>query len=102
MTTVDLTRAELEAEITEKSEDLLAFVRSRDILFNRVIEVRDNSKSKLMPMHEWAGTHALMNSFDVYINNVQRLVDELKALRESAPPEPPRLRVVRNDDEQGS
>lgn len=99
---MDLTRLELELEISEKSADLQAFLKSRDILFNRIVEVRDNSKSKLMPLHEWAGSHAMMNSFDVYINNISRLVDELKALREDAPPEQPKLRLVRNDDEQGS
>lgn len=99
---MDLTRLELEEELAEKQADLLALIKSRDILYVRVVEVRDNSKSRLMPLHEWAGAHALMNSFDVYINNIQRLVDELKALRENAPPEPPMLRLVRNDDEQSS
>lgn len=99
---MDLTRLELEQEITEKSADLQAFIKSRDVLMVRVVDVRDHSVSKLMPLHEWAGTHALMNSFDVYINNIQRLVDELKALRENAPPEPPMLRLVRNEDEQSS
>lgn len=99
---MDLTRQELDEEIAEKQADLLAFIKSRDILFNRVVEVRDNSKCKLMPMHEWAGTHSLMNSFDVFINNMTRFLDELKALREGTPPEAPLLRLVRNDDEQGS
>lgn len=99
---MDLTRLELEEEIAEKSGDLRSFVESRDVLFKRIIEVRDHSKSKLMPLHEWAGTHALMNSYDVFINDLTKLVDELKALRSNEPPEPPMLRLVRNDDEQGS
>jgi hypothetical protein len=96
---MDITRKELEEEIAEKSADLQTLLRARDVIWTRCIEVRDHSKSRLTPFHEWAGTHSLMNSFDVFINNATRTVEELQALRENAPPESPRLRVVRNDDE---
>lgn len=96
---MDITREELEKEVAEKTADLLAFTQARDVLMRRCIEVQDSEhKSRFMPMHEWAGTHALMNSFDVFINNVTRTLDELRALRDNAPPETPRLRVVRNDE----
>lgn len=95
---MDLTRQELDVEIAEKSADVQAMLQSRDILWNRVIEVKDNSKSKLMPFHEWAGVHSLMNSFDVFIHNAEKVVEELKALRDNTQEEP-RLRLVRNEDE---
>lgn len=87
----------MEAEIAEKSEDLQTLIKAHDILLTRCIEVRDNSKSKLTPFHEWAGTHALMNSLDVFIHNATRTVEELKALRDETP-ETPTLRIVRNDE----
>ena len=97
---MDFTRTELEAEIKEKSEDLQALLRSRDILFGRCVEVRDNSKSRLMKFSEWAGSHALMNTFDLVINSATRILEELKELRDNTQ-EPPRLRIVK-DDEQGT
>lgn len=95
---LDITRAELDKEIIEKSADLNTLVQARDLIWKRCIEVRDNSGSKFIPFHEWAGVHALMNSFDVFINNATRTLEELQALRGNAPPEPPRLRIVRNNE----
>lgn len=94
---MDLTRRELEEEIAEKSGDVQALLQSRDILFKRIVEVRDTSKSKLTPLHEWAGSHALMNTFDIVINAAEKLVDELRDLRDSTKEEP-RLRIVRDDE----
>lgn len=93
-----MTQRELDEEIAEKSADVQALKQAYDVLFRRVVECRDNSKSQLTPFHEWAGTHALMNSFDVFINNASRTLEELKAMRENITPEPPALRIVRNDE----
>lgn len=94
---MDLTKRELDAELAEKMADVNALLQSRDILFKRIVEVQDSSKSKLMPLHEWAGAHALMNTFDIVINAAERVVDELKALRDNVKEEP-RLKIVRNDE----
>lgn len=96
---LEFTRQELESEIAEKQADLQSLVAARDLLWNRCVEVRDNSKSRLSPFHEWAGTHALMNSLDVFINDATRLVDELKEALSGIPPEPPRLKLVRNEEQ---
>jgi hypothetical protein len=94
---MELTRRELDEELAEKQADVQALLQSRDILFKRIVEVQDTTKSKLMPLHEWAGAHALMNTFDIVINAAEKLVEELKALRDNTKEEP-RLRIVRNDE----
>lgn len=94
---MDLTKRELDAEIAEKSADVQALLQSRDILFKRIIEVQDSTQSKITPLHEWSGAHALMNTFDIVINAAERMLEELKALRDNVKEEP-RLRIVRNDE----
>jgi len=94
---MELTSRELEEELAEKKADVQALLQSRDILFKRIVDVQDSSKSKLTPLHEWAGAHALMNTFDIVINAAERVVDELEALRDNVKEEP-RLRIVRNDE----
>ena len=92
-----MTQRELDAEIAEKSADVHALKQAYDVVFRRVIEVRDNTKSQITPFHEWAGTHGLMNTLDVLINVATRTLEELKAMRDNAVPEPT-LRIVRNDE----
>ena len=94
---IEMSREELEKEVAEKVQDLQALTQSRDILMNRILYVRDHTQGKILPFNEWAGTHALMNSFDVFINNATRLVEDLKKVLEEKAPEAPRLRIVRND-----
>ncbi len=92
-----MTAKELDAEIAEKSADLHALKQAHDILHRRCIEVRDQSKSLLTPFHEWAGTHALMNSLDVFMNVASGTLEELKSLRANATQEPA-LRIVRDNE----
>lgn len=94
---MELTRRELDAELAEKLADVNALLQARDILFKRIVEVQDSSKSKFMPLHEWSGAHALMNTFDIVINAAERVVDELEALRDNTKEEP-RLTIVRKDE----
>ncbi len=95
---MNLTRKELNDELAEKTADLQTLIQARDLISKRCFEVRDNSTSKLMPFHEWAGTHAIMNSLDVFINNATRLVEELQVLRDNAKPDSPKLRIVRDNE----
>jgi hypothetical protein len=99
---MELTRSQLISELTEKQKDLEEFTKARDICWNRLVEVRDSSTSKLMPIHEWAGAHAVMNTFDVVLHNMEKLVEELKAVLNQTVEEKPRLRLVKEEDEQGS
>lgn len=96
---LEMTREELEAEVAEKQADLQALLQSRDIIWQRCVQLQEHSKSRLTPFQEWAGTHALMNSFDVFIHAAERLVEELKGALAGLPPEPLRLRIVRNDEQ---
>jgi hypothetical protein len=83
---------ELRAELDEKSRDLDAFVRARDIVRHRVVEVRD-SKSKLTPLPDWSGTDAVLGSLDLAIHAMERTIEELKVLLQKAV-ESTKLRVV--------
>lgn len=94
---MELTKRELEIELAEKQADVKALIQSRDILYNRIVEVRDTTQCKILPLHEWSGAHALMNTFDIAISAAERLVEELMALRDNTKEEP-RLRIVRNDE----
>jgi hypothetical protein len=96
----DVSRTDLDHEIAETEADLLAFQRAYDTLLARCVESRDTTKPRILeiPIQDWAGTHAVMNSLDVFINNIRRVLEELKDLREGTPPEPPRLRLVRENE----
>lgn len=83
-------RAELEAEISEKSEDLKAFSAARELVRNRVREVQD-SGSRLTPLPQWSGTDAVLGSLDLAIHSMERTLDELREMLKKAPPA---LRVI--------
>jgi hypothetical protein len=79
--TVEISIIELQAEIDEKSRDLLAFLRAREIIRNRLFEVKD-SQSKLTPLPYWSGTDAVLGSLDLAIHSMERTITELKDLRD--------------------
>lgn len=92
-----MTREELDKEMAEKAEDLEVFTRARNLLYQRVVYVKDHSTSSITPLHEWAGTHAIMNTLDVVIHNMERMLLELKAIvPESVKPQ---LRLVTNAED---
>ena len=90
------TKAQVSAELDEKSRDLVAFCRAREIIRARVLEVTD-SNSYLTPLPNWSGTDAVLGSLDLAIHSMERTIDELKALLASLPTER-HLRVVGEDD----
>lgn len=91
-------RTELEAEISEKSEDLKAFSTAREIIRHRVRTVVD-SQSKLTPLPEWSGTDAVLGSLDLAIHSMERTLDELRELLKKAPPT---LRVIDGGEQEES
>lgn len=92
-----VTKEELDKEISEKVEDLEAFTKARDLLYQRVLYVQDHSTSNITPLHEWAGTHAIMNTLDVVIHNMERMLAELKAIVPQTIK--PQLRLVTNAED---
>lgn len=90
----ELSLAELEAEIDEKSKDLHAFLSAREIIRARVLEVKD-STSRLTPLPEWSGTDAVLGSLDLSIHAMERTIEELRQLHavytKATPPVPLRL-----------
>ena len=94
---MNFTRAQLEAEIEEKTRDLQAFQEARDIVRRRVLEVAD-SQSPLTPLPKWSGTDAVLGSLDLSIHAMERTLEELKALLEQTYP---RLTLL-NGGEEGS
>ena len=71
---------ELEAEIQEKSLDLVAFQEARRIIRKRVLEVKD-SESPLTPLPAWSGTDAVLGSLDLAIHAMERTLDELLEMK---------------------
>lgn len=89
----EFSRAELLAEIDEKSKDLDAFIKARDLVRARVLEVSD-SPSKLTPLPHWSGTDAVLGSLDLVCHSIERTLSELHVLLETSEPEKPNLRVI--------
>jgi hypothetical protein len=78
---MELDILELESELKEKSEDLRAFIDAREIIRNRVLDVRDSQyKSSLTPLPEWSGTDAVLGSLDLCIHAIEHTLEELKQL----------------------
>ena len=77
------TIAEVQAEIDETSKDLESFVRAREIIRLRVVEVKD-SQSKLTPLPYWSGTDAVLGSLDLAIHAMERTLEELRSLLQMA------------------
>lgn len=92
-----MTREELKAEIAEKSEDLDAFVRARDIIRARVLAVTD-SQNKLTPLPNWSGTDAVLGSLDLSIHAMERTLAELRDWLEAVEESQPALRLVTNEE----
>jgi hypothetical protein len=78
-------RAELEAEIGEKTLDLNAFVAAREIIRRRVLEVADSSGT-LTPLPTWSGTDAVLGSLDLSIHAMERTIGELREMLKKATP----------------
>ncbi len=93
---MDMTREELRAEIDEKTEDLDAFVRARDIIRARVQAVAD-SQNKLTPLPNWSGTDAVLGSLDLSIHAMERTIEELRMWLKSVEDSRPALRLVDNE-----
>lgn len=93
---MDMTREELRAEIDEKTEDLDAFVRARDIIRARVQAVAD-SQNKLTPLPNWSGTDAVLGSLDLSIHAMERTIEELRMWLKRVEDSRPALRLVDNE-----
>lgn len=87
-------RAQIIAEIAEKSADLTAFSEAREIIRRRVMEVKDSS-CQLTPLPNWSGTDAVLGSLDLAIHAMERTLDELRHLLQVSPPERPVLQLVK-------
>lgn len=79
----ELSIAELNAEIEEKTADLKAFSKARALIRERVLEVQD-SQSRLTPLPRWSGTDAVLGSLDLAIHAMERTINELKELKKKA------------------
>jgi len=82
---MNLNVSDLKAEIQEKTLDLEAFTRARELIRARVLEVKD-STSPLTPLPNWSGTDAVLGSLDLAIHSMERTLAELAVMLESARP----------------
>jgi len=96
---MEVTLEELLAEIEEKSKDLEAFTKARELIRNRVLEVSD-SKSRLTPLPSWSGTDAVLGSLDLSIHAIERTLVELNACRKTVEATRPLLRLVGSNEEE--
>lgn len=94
---MNLSRSELLAEIDEKTKDLDAFSRARDLVRARVLEVQD-SACQLTPLPNWSGTDAVLGSLDLACHAIERTLEELRALLNKVDSERPSLRVIAGGD----
>jgi hypothetical protein len=85
MSILPFTREFLEKELAEKTADLRAFSRAREIVRNRVLEVKD-STSPITPLPNWSGTDAVLGSLDLAIHAMERTIMELNVALTQAPP----------------
>jgi hypothetical protein len=99
---VELTRKQVLREIEEGEKDLSVFIRARDEVRRRVVEVTD-SPPRLLPFVEWSGTYAVLGTLDLACHAIERTLEELRQAVGKVP-EKPALRLVKEeeDDEQGS
>ena len=86
-----LTREQLNAEIQEKEEDLRVFTEAFDLIYKRYIHSQDSMVSSI-PLHNWSGTHAVLNTMEVVIHHMERVLEEFKAMKPAD--ERPKLRLV--------
>lgn len=82
-------------EIREIQLDLEAFVRARDIIRARVIEVKDQVR-QLTPLINWSGTDCVLGGLDLSIHAMERTLEELKQI-EKAMSHDRKFRVVERD-----
>lgn len=75
-----LSRSHIVHELEEHERDLQAFVGAYNMIHRRVLEVKD--EGRLMKLVEWSGTSAVMGSLELSIHAVERVVGELRSLRE--------------------
>jgi hypothetical protein len=94
-----VSRAQLVAELEEKTADLKAFSEAREIIRRRVLEVKD-SKCELTPLPHWSGTDAVLGSLDLSIHAMERTLAELHFLLEhDSEGQRPALRLVKEHHE---
>jgi hypothetical protein len=79
-----LNRAEVQAEIEEKSRDLAVFLQARDLIRKRVLDVKD-SQSRLTPLPYWSGTDAVLGSLDLACNAIEHTLEDLRRLLPTLP-----------------
>lgn len=91
-----LNRAELKAEIEEKTRDLEVFIEARRLIRERVLELQD-SPTKLTPLPYWSGTDAVLGALDLSIHAMERTIAELHEWLRVEELASPTLRLVTND-----
>lgn len=78
----EISLQQLNASIEEMRLDLQAFMRAREIIRTRVVEVKD-SQNPFTPLTKWAGTDAVLGSLDLSIHAMERTISELVEFRKA-------------------
>lgn len=96
-----LSLQDLEREIQETKRDYEAFWNARRILRDRVQEQVDHPVGpRYLPTTvEWSGTAGSLGVLDLAVHALERTLVELQEMKKNAKPEPPRLQIVRSEDD---
>jgi hypothetical protein len=84
-----LTKEQLDLEILEKEADLAAFRKAYDLIHTRMRATEDSPTHLVTPLYQWSGAVGLKFIMEPLLNNMQHLLDELKALRREQFPDDP-------------
>ena len=96
-----LSLQDLEREIEETQKDFDAFWNSRRILRDRVQDQVDHPVGPryLPTIVEWSGTSGALGVLDLAVHALERTLVELQEMKKNVKPAPPRLQIVRSEDE---
>ena len=86
---MELNKAILDAEIAEKEEDLAAFRKAYDLIHTRMKATEEHPTGFVTPLYQWSGAVGLKFIMEPLLNNMQRLLDELRDLRHQYFPDDP-------------
>jgi hypothetical protein len=76
----------LDREILEKQRDVEFFRQAYSLVCSRLRASAERG-CKVLPLHEWSGAQGLKLIMEPTLNSMQRVVEELKEIREQAYPE---------------
>jgi hypothetical protein len=70
----------LERELEQLRKDRDAWVQALSVIRARILESNELPIPRRPILHEWSGTHAVVGSLEITLNNIERTIEEVKEL----------------------